>query len=40
MKVRTPFNHLVPKDMVENLRWRAKIYQTVLDRPEYAEVLK
>ena len=40
MKVSSPFNSHVPKDIVANLRWRRAVYQRVIDDPEYANVIR
>ena len=40
MKVSTPFNHFVPKDLKANLEWRKTVYEKVLKDPEYVSVIK
>ena len=39
MKVSSPFAHLVPKDVVANLRWRARVHKLVIDNPEFADLI-
>jgi hypothetical protein len=38
-KIQTPYNHLVPKDPEENLKWRARVYAMVAEDPEFAEFI-
>ncbi len=40
MKISSEFNRHVPKDVSENLRWRAKVHHRVLEDPEYAGVIR
>jgi len=40
MKVETPFNHFVPKDLIGNLRWRMAVHKKILLDPKYAYVIK
>ncbi len=40
MKVSTPFNSYVPKDVKDNLRWRSRVHRKVLDDPSYANIIK
>lgn len=40
MQVRTPFADRVPTDMVENLRWRAKLHSIVMEDPSAADALR
>lgn len=40
MKVSTPLKHLVPTDIVENLRWRARVHSLVVQRPELADIFR
>lgn len=37
--MKTPFIHHVPTSMVENLKWRARIHQRVMEDPSYANVI-
>ena len=37
--ISTPFNHLVPKDVEGNLRWRQAILRRVNENPAFAEVV-
>ena len=37
--IATPFNHLVPKDLEGNLRWRQAILRRVNEDPSFAEVI-
>ncbi len=39
MRVSTPFEHQVPTDLKENLLWREKIFQKVLEDPGYARTI-
>ncbi len=36
MKIETPYNRHVPKDVKENLRWRARAHHRVMEDPGYA----
>jgi len=40
MKVNSPLAHLIAKDVVSNLKLRAKIHHIVMENPEYAEVFR
>jgi hypothetical protein len=40
MKISTPYNSLVPKTLKENLEFRAKILQAVLDDPSKIRIVK
>ncbi len=40
MKVSAPFNHLVPKDVRANLRWRAAVHRRIIEDPSFAEVIR
>ena len=40
MKVKIPFERYVPKDLKENLEWRKRIFQRVLEDPSYANVIR
>ena len=39
MRVFTPFNARVPKEVRANLRWRALVFRRVIDDPSYADVI-
>lgn len=40
MKVQTPFNRYVPKDIRKNLVWRARVHRRVIDDPSFAGVIR
>ena len=40
MRVSTPFNSRVPKNVTKNLAWRGKVFRRVLNNPSYADVIK
>ena len=40
MKVSTPLNSHVPKDVRENLRWRSAVHRRVMNDPSYADVIR
>lgn len=40
MRVSTPFADRVPTDMIENLKWRAKVHRCVMEDPSYVGVLR
>jgi len=39
MRVSTPFNHQVPKDIAANLKWRQAVHARVRDDPKYVSVI-
>lgn len=40
MRVSTPFANRVPTDMMENLRWRSKVHQRVMEDPAFALIIR
>ena len=40
MRVNTPYNYQVPKDIRENLRWRANVHSRVMDDVDYADMIR
>src|SRR5271157_3810228 len=40
MKVSTPLNHRIPKDVRENLRWRAKVNRAAMGDVNFADAMR
>ncbi len=40
MRVATPFNARVPKEIKENMAWRARVFRKVMDDPSFADVIR
>jgi len=40
MKIDAPLNHLIPKDLAGNLRWRAAVQRRAMEDPEYAAAMR
>jgi len=39
VRISTPFNSRVPKEVRANLRWRASVFRRVIENPAYADVI-
>ena len=39
LRVSTPFNAKVPRDIQENMAWRSRVYKRVMDDPDFASVI-